>query len=58
MKKDKDVVVLGVFGSADDKEFKAFEEAAGQLWSDFDFGHTFDVAIVEEVRLTLDALSN
>jgi hypothetical protein len=43
-------VVLGVFGSADDEEFKAFESAAGQLWSDFDFGHTFDAAIVEGVR--------
>ncbi len=48
-KKDKDVVVLGVFGGADDKEFKAFEQAAAQHMSDFDFGHSFDVAIVEEV---------
>ena len=48
--KKKDPVVVGVFGSASDAAFKAFEAAAGALWSDFDFGHTFDTSLVSEVR--------
>ena len=48
--KQKDPAVIGVFGSNSDKEFKAYELAAGGLWSDYDFAHTFDASLVEEVR--------
>jgi hypothetical protein len=46
----KDLAIVGVFKSAKDKEFKAFEAAAGNLWSDFDFAHTFDASLVPEVH--------
>lgn len=48
--KKKDPVVLGVFKSASDAAFKAYEAAAGALFSDFDFGHTFDASLISEVR--------
>ena len=48
--KKKDPAVIGVFASAKSKEFKAFEGAAGTLWSDYDFGHVFDASLVPEVR--------
>lgn len=44
-----DPAVLGVFSGADAKEFKAFEAAADGLRSDFDFAHTFDASLVDEV---------
>ena len=47
--KQKDPAVIGVFKSDSDKAFKAYELAAGGLWSDYDFAHTFDAALVEEV---------
>ena len=48
--KEKDPAVIGVFSSAKSKEFRAFEGAAGTLWSDYDFGHVFDASLVPEVR--------
>ena len=43
--------MIGVFKSEADKAFKAYELAAGGLWSDYDFAHTFDASLVEEVSL-------
>ena len=42
--------MLAVFKSAADSTFKAYEKAAGGLWSDYDFAHTFDASLVEEVN--------
>lgn len=47
--KKNDPAVLAVFKSAKDPEFKVYEKAAGDLWSDYDFAHTFDASLVEEV---------
>ena len=47
--KKKDPAVLAVFKDAGDSAFKAYEMAAGGLWSDYDFAHTFDASLVEEV---------
>ena len=41
--------MLAVFKDATDSAFKAYEAAAGGLWSDYDFAHTFDASLVEEV---------
>ena len=41
--------MLAVFKSAEDSTFKAYEKAAGGLWSDYDFAHTFDASLVKEV---------
>ena len=41
--------MLAVFKDAEDSAFKAYEAAAGGLWSDYDFAHTFDASLVEEV---------
>ncbi len=48
----KDPAVLAVFKSEKDSAFKAYEKAAGGLWSDYDFAHTFDASLVEEVSIT------
>lgn len=48
--KKKDPAVLAVFKNAEDPAFKAYEQAAGGMFSDYDFAHTFDAALVEEVR--------
>ncbi|CAL8464780.1 g4315 [Coccomyxa elongata] len=45
-----DPAVIGVFSGADAKEFKAFESAADGMRSDFDFAHTFDASLVDEVK--------
>ena len=41
--------MLAVFKDATDSAFKTYEAAAGGLWSDYDFAHTFDASLVEEV---------
>ena len=41
--------MLAVFKNAEDSAFKAYEAAASGLWSDYDFAHTFDASLVEEV---------
>lgn len=41
--------MLAVFKSAKDSTFMAYEKAAGGLWSDYDFAHTFDASLIEEV---------
>ena len=42
--------MLAVFKSTKDSTFMAYEKVAGGLWSDYDFAHTFDASLVEEVR--------
>ena len=54
--KKKDPAVLAVFKNAEDPAFKAYEKAAGSMFSDYDFAHTFDAAFVEEVRQFCSAL--
>ena len=47
--KKKDPAIIAVFKDAGDAAFKAYELAAGGLWSDYDFGHTFDASLIGEV---------
>lgn len=44
---EKDVGVIGVFKSNTTKDFKAFQETAEALRSDFVFGHVTEPALVE-----------
>ena len=44
---EKDVGVIGVFKSNTTKDFKAYQEAADSLRSDFEFGHVTDPSLVE-----------
>lgn len=46
---EKDVGVIGVFKSNTTKEFKAFQQAAEELRSDFEFGHVTEAELVEGV---------
>ena len=48
--KKKDPAVLAVFKNGEDPAYKAYVKAAGGMFSDYDFAHTFDAALVEEVR--------
>mmetsp|Transcript_14501 Transcript_14501/g.31028 ORF Transcript_14501/g.31028 Transcript_14501/m.31028 type:complete len:488 (-) Transcript_14501:250-1713(-) len=45
---DNDVVVVGIFSSLEDAEFKAFSLAANELREDVTFGHTIDSSIFDE----------
>lgn len=49
-KKANDVVVVGVFKSAKDAAFKAFEAAGDRLREDAAFVHTFDASLVPDVK--------
>lgn len=44
---EKDVGVIGVFKSNTTKEFKAFQQTADALRSDFEFGHVTEPELVE-----------
>ncbi len=55
--KAKPAAVVGVFKGEDAPEFKVFSDVANALRDDFDFAHTFEAKIVDEVRKFFPGLS-
>ena len=53
---EKDVGIVGVFKSNTTKDFKAFQEVANALRSDFEFGHVTEPELVEGVSKTPSVL--
>lgn len=53
---EKDVGIVGVFKSNTTKDFKAFQEVAEALRSDFEFGHVTEPELVEGVSKTPSVL--
>ncbi len=53
---EKDVGVVGVLKSNTTKDFKAFQEVAETLRSDFEFGHVTEPELVEGVSKTPSVL--
>lgn len=48
--KAKPAAVVGVFKGEDAPEFKVFSDVANALRDDFDFAHTFEAKIVDEIK--------